>query len=165
MTELIVGMEDIIINTGSTETPVWKSLGTPHDNGGTFEQTVTEKEYKDPRDGSTIHSTINEVIHKLNFSVKNASVDNLALAFGAEVSGEKVVFNSINPWEGHLKLVSQKDNNGKYSVLTIYKGKIIPKGKIGFIFSSESEVPFEILVLKPDSGPVWDIEKTTAKPA
>jgi len=144
-------------------TPGWRSLGVTK-GGATFSQTIDKLDIKSDQSSDPVAKVVVRAPKTLRLNLLDASLDNLALAFGGTKDGSTVKIPSLIPGvERKLKITTKPVNNTYYEI-TIERGLVTGESELSMTPDDASGIPLNVKVLTPSSGSPVTIEKKTGTP-
>lgn len=144
-------------------TPQWRSLGVTK-GGATFTQSIEKLDITNDQSGVPITKVVVRAPKTLRLNLLDASLDNLALAFGGTKDGSTVKIPSLLPGvERKLKITTKPVNNTYYEI-TIERGLVTGESELSMTSDDASGIPLNVKVLTPSSGSPVTIEKKTGTP-
>jgi len=159
-------MADIMFSILKVEwwdTSEWRSLGVTK-GGATFSQTIDKLDIKSDQSSDPVAKVVVRAPKTLRLNLLDASLDNLALAFGGTKDGSTVKIPSLIPGvERKLKITTKPVNNTYYEI-TIERGLVTGESELSMTSDDASAIPLNVKVLTPSSGSPVTIEKKTETP-
>ena len=144
-------------------TPQWRSLGVTK-GGATFTQSIEKLDITNDQSGVPITKVVVRAPKTLRLNLLDASLDNLALAFGGTKDGSTVKIPSlISGVERKLKITTKPVNNTYYEI-TIERGLVTGESELSMTSDDASSIPLNVKVLTPTAGAPVTIEKKTGTP-
>jgi len=153
--------------------PDWEPLGVTK-GGATFTQSIEKLDITSDQSGVPITKIVVRAPKTLRLNLLDASLDNLALAFGGEkgtgeASNVVKIPALISGVERKLKITTKPVNNTYYEI-TIERGLVTGESELSMTPDDASGIPLNVKVLTPSSDSEGEplepvtIEKKTGTP-
>jgi len=162
MADIMFSISSVKVSTDGTN---WTDLGVTK-GGATFTQSTDKLDIKSDQSGVPLVKLVLRAPKSLKLTLLDASLDNLALAFGGTkgTGGEanKVKIPALIPGVERKIKITTKTVNGTYYEILISRGLITGESELSMTAGDASGIPLNVKVLTPTTGAPVTIDKKTA---